>query len=363
MKINSLSLKNFRNYESLDLMTNDLKFVFLGENAQGKTNLIEAMYFASTLRSFRTNEDFQLVKFNEDFCKIKMEIQRLNEKNKLEIIISKNGKYILLDGIPIKKYSDIMGKLNAVLFTPNDMKQFYSSPKDRRRFIDIELGKISPKYLNELLVFQKLLKERNAYLKQRKIDKNYFDVLTERLVDSEVEIMKARNVFIQLLESHANKLYRNISNEDYDFKIAYKSCIPISDDETMKRELLSKYSNIYEREIENGITLLGINREDIDLYLDDKSVIDYGSQGQKRSCILAIKIALLEIIKLKINEYPIILLDDVLSELDERHCRNLFSCIPDGVQMFVTTTDIHINDLLSNTTCYKVSRGFIKKEE
>ncbi len=363
MRINSISLKNFRNYESLDLMTDDLKFVFFGENAQGKTNLIEAMYFASTLRSFRTNEDFQLVKFKEDFCKIHLEIQRKNEKNKLEIIISKNGKYILLDGLPIKKYSDIVGKLNAVLFTPNDMKQFYSSPKDRRKFIDIELGKISPKYLNDLLVFQKLLKERNAYLKQRKIDKNYLDVLTERLIDSQMEIMKARRAFLKMVETYANDLYRKISNEDCTFHLIYKSCVPMNDGEDLKQELHNKYVSIYDREIENGITLLGINREDIDLYLDDKSVIDYGSQGQKRSCILAIKIALLEIIKYKIDEYPIILLDDVLSELDEKHCRNLFNCIPDDVQMFVTTTDIHINDLLNNTICYKVNQGMITKED
>ena len=363
MKVKNIELRNFRNYDKLKLSLDFNNLVFLGNNAQGKTNLLEAIYYASTLRSFRTNDDFQLVLFDKEFCKINLQIERQNETKNLQVIVSENGKYIVLDGLPIKKFSDFIGEINAVLFTPNDLKQFYTSPKDRRKFIDIELGKISSKYLNQLLVFQKLLKERNAYLKVKKFDKEYFDILTEQLVNVEVEIMIARAAFLKLIEKFANDIYKKISDDGNILTIIYDSSVDIDDATKMKENLLKKYQHNFDREREIGMTLISCNREDFDMYLNGKKVIDFASQGQKRSCILALKLGLLEIIKMKINEYPIILLDDVLSELDETHRRNLFECIPDGVQIFVTATDIHIDEILKDTKYFRVEHGQVYKED
>lgn len=363
MKIKNITLRNFRNYEELNLPIEENNLVFLGNNAQGKTNLLEALYYSSTLRSFRTNDDFQLVLFDKDFCRIDITEERENELHSLQVIISKNGKYIVMDGLPIKKFSDFIGQLNTVIFTPNDLKQFYTSPKERRRFIDIELGKISNKYLSQLLLFQKILKERNAYLKVRKFDEAYYDVLTDQLIDSEIDIMIARDTFLKLVETYANTIYSRLSEENSIMKIEYHSSTDIEDKSVMKEKLKLKYRQSLDREKELGMTLVSCNREDFEIFLNGKSVIDYGSQGQKRSCILSLKIGLLEIIKRKINEYPIILLDDVLSELDKQHRKNLFECIPDDVQVFVTATDIHIDEIGKETDYFRVENGHICKED
>ena len=175
--------------------------------------------------------------------------------------------------------------------------------------------------------------------------------------------MIARSAFLKLIEKYANDIYKKISDDGNFLTIIYDSSIEIDDSEKMKENLLKKYKHNFDREREIGMTLISCNREDFDMYLNGKKVIDYASQGQKRSCILALKLGLLEIIKMKINEYPIILLDDVLSELDETHRRNLFECIPDGVQIFVTATDIHIDEILKDTKYFRVEHGHVYKED
>ena len=175
--------------------------------------------------------------------------------------------------------------------------------------------------------------------------------------------MIARAAFLKLIEKFANDIYKKISDDGNILTIICDSSVDIDDATKMKENLLKKYQHNFDREREIGMTLISCNREDFDMYLNGKKVIDFASQGQKRSCILALKLGLLEIIKMKINEYPIILLDDVLSELDETHRRNLFECIPDGVQIFVTATDIHIDEILKDTKYFRVEHGQVYKED
>ena len=362
MKIKEISLTNFRNYKNETIKFSNDSIIILGDNAQGKTNLLESMYYTSTLRSFRTMDDTQLIRFGCDFGRIRIKIEKGNDIIPLQIVISKDGKYITYDGVPITKFSSFIGQLNAILFTPNDMKSFYSSPKERRRFLDMEIGKISSSYLNNLLIFQKLLKERNSYLKTNRIDMDYFDVLTEKLVEIEVQLILARASFIKLLENYTNIVYKKMVDENSNIHFIYHSCVDISTPDEMKRVLLGKYKQLFEREKIQQVTLIGVNREDITWLLNDINVFDYGSQGQKRSCILAIKLGLLEIVKLKKKEYPILLLDDVLSELDKNHRISLLNCIPDDVQVFITSTDINNEEINKSSTYYFVDDGKIKED-
>ena len=246
-----------------------------------------------------------------------------------------------------------------------DLKLLFSSPKERRKFIDMELSKISTKYMNDLLVFQKILKERNAYLKEKSFDSIYFETINERLVEVEVEIIIARYTFIKLIENYASFIYKKLCQEDTKLTLIYKSCIEVSNKDEMKKNLLNKYEKSISKEREQMITLYGIHREDFEVYLDDKDVSLYGSQGQRRSCVLSLKIGLLEVIKKKIGEYPILLLDDVLSELDEKHRIALFNLIPNDVQTFITSTELGEKErrYIPQACIYNVSGGSIKREE
>lgn len=365
MRITHITLKQFRNYDKLELFVQKNLLFFLGDNAQGKTNLLEALYYASTIRSFRTSNDFEMIQFNKEFSKINIEFQRSQQNTELCVIVNKDGKYIQLDGNPVSKISTVVGQLNAVLFCPMDMKLLFTSPRERRKFLDMELGKISTKYMNDLLIFQKLLRERNAYLKQKTFDSVYFDALNERFIEIQIEIMLARNTFIKLLEQFSSKIYQHLSGEELSLNIVYKSCIDINSKDEMYKSLLKKYERNLSKEKEQMTTLFGIHREDFEIYLDDKNVSLYGSQGQKRSCILSLKIGLLEVIRKKIGEYPILLLDDVLSELDEKHRIALFKVIPKEVQTFITSTELNEKEIkcLPQSSTYSVSRGLITKED
>lgn len=365
MKIRKINLKQFRNYDRLELLLDENLLFFLGNNAQGKTNLLEALYFASTIRSFRSSNDIEMIQFNKEFARLDIEMDKNYKSTSISVIVNKDGKYIQKDGNVIKKISNIVGDLNTVLFCPMDMKVLFSSPKERRKFIDMELSKISTKYMNDLLVFQKILKERNAYLKEKSFDCVYFETINERLVDIEVEIIVARYTFIKLIEQYASIIYKKLSEENTKLSIDYKSCIDVSNKEDMKMALLKKYEKAINKEREQMITLYGVHREDFEIYLDDKDVSLYGSQGQRRSCVLSLKIGLLEVIKKKIGEYPILLLDDVLSELDEKHRIALFNLIPSDVQTFITATELGIKEreYLPQACIYTVSSGSIKREE
>ena len=365
MKIKKIILKQFRNYNKLELSLNENLLFFLGDNAQGKTNLLEALYFASTIRSFRSSGDIEMIEFNKDFARLDIDLDKNSSSTSISVIVNKDGKYIQKDGNVIKKISTVVGDLNTVLFCPMDMKLLFSSPKERRKFIDMELSKISTKYMNDLLVFQKILKERNAYLKEKSFDSIYFETINERLVEVEVDIIVARYTFIKLIEKYAYTIYRKLSNEDVNLTISYKSCVDILEKEEMKKVLLKKYERALSKEREQMITLYGIHREDFEVYLNDKDVSLYGSQGQRRSCVLSLKIGLLEVIKKKIGEYPILLLDDVLSELDEKHRISLFNLIPSEVQTFITSTELgkREREYLPQACIYTVNGGSIKKED
>lgn len=340
MKINHIDLKNFRNYRDCSIDFHPYINIFIGKNAQGKTNLLEAIYILSLSKSFKSNVIEDLIYFDENFSKIKGKIVSHQKDIYLEIILSSLGKKAFINKKEIKKTSDYVGYLNVILFIPEDLMLIKGSPKLRRKLIDMEISKISPIYMFNLNKYYQLLKERNKYLKMLhdkhlKAD-DYLEVLSEQMAQLQVDLIKKRIEFVELLNEISSSMYDYISLHKETLRLEYKSIYKSIDYET----ILNRYKKNYQRDIQYSQTMDGLHKDDMLMFLNEKDAVVYASQGQQRSIVLSIKIGLLELIKKEIGEYPILLLDDVLSELDDIRQTKLLNLIQDKVQTFITSTSI-----------------------
>ncbi len=341
MFIESVKLRNFRNYKSQNIEFKNGMNLLLGSNGVGKTNLLESIYLLSTTRSHRNDDEKDIISFGEDFAAVEGVVNSNNKKDKLDIILHKNGKTLTVNSVPVKKNSEFIGKLNAVLFSPSDMDLFDSSPRDRRKLIDMELGKLSARYMANLSNYLKYLKQRNAYLKNGNIDDLMLETYTEMLYDCQINIIKERKAFINSLNNYLSYFYNEISGSKNNLQMVYKSFVKEKNDEQlMKDEMKNIYSNLKDRDIVTKMTNNGVHREDYEFYLNNMNVAKFCSQGQKRMVILAIKLSIVQIIYQIKREYPILLLDDVFSELDSDHRTCLLRLLPNSVQTIITTTDI-----------------------
>ncbi|QKY70841.1 DNA replication/repair protein RecF [Lentibacillus sp. CBA3610] len=368
MNIEHLQLKNYRNYAKLNLSFNDKINMIIGENAQGKTNLMEAIYVLAFSKSHRTPREKELIQWDEEYAKIEGRVTKRQQTFPLEIILSTKGKKAKLNRIEQKKLSDYIGALNVVMFAPEDLSLVKGAPLTRRRFIDMELGQIQPKYIYHLGQYQKILKQRNQLLKQLQRhetqDKTMLDVLTEQLIQHAATLLERRFIFLDLLRQWASPIHRGISHQTEKLEIRYAPTIEVS--ETADREKIesvytNKFHELQEKEIDRGTTLIGPHRDDIMFYVNDKDVQIYGSQGQQRTTALSVKLAEIELICNEVGEYPVLLLDDVLSELDNHRQSHLLDTIKGKVQTFVSTTNIDgINhETLSEAQLFKVDDGMV----
>ncbi|HZW67355.1 MAG TPA: DNA replication/repair protein RecF [Pseudogracilibacillus sp.] len=369
MFINELKLKNFRNYEQLDLTFDSNVNVIIGENAQGKTNMLEAIYLLAFTKSYRTNHDRELIKWDEEFAKINANLQKKNRSIPLELIFHKNGKKAKVNHIEQQKLSEFIGHLNVVMFAPEDLALVKGAPQMRRRFIDMELGQIEPLYLYHLGEYQKILKQRNSHLKQlqkqRHVDRTLLDILTEQLIAHATLVLHKRFQFLQLLREWAVPIHEKISRGLELLRIDYVSTIEVLEDaseETIESSYSREFERIVDNEIYRGTTLIGPHRDDLAFFINEKDVKLYGSQGQQRTTALSLKLAEIDLIYEQINEYPILLLDDVLSELDDYRQSHLLTAIQDKVQTFVSTTSVDgINhETLRQATMYVVTDGEVE---
>lgn len=365
MKINELELKNFRNYKNCSVAFHPFINIFIGKNAQGKTNLLEAIYILSLSKSFKTNIIEELICFQEEFAKITGHIETNNKDMDLQIIFSTLGKKAMINQKEIKKSSDYVGYLNVVLFIPEDLMLIKGSPRLRRKLMDMEISKISPIYMYNLNNYHKLLKERNKYLKllheKHSEPDEYLEVLSEQMAHIQVDLIKKRIEFVELLNDISSSMYDYISLHEEKLRIEYKSSYKSIDYET----ILNKYQKNYQRDILYSQTTNGLHKDDMLMFLNDKDAVLYASQGQQRSIVLAIKIALLELIKKEIGEYPILLLDDVLSELDDIRKTKLLNLIQDKVQTFLTSTSIDgiHHQVIENAKKIYIENGQVKGEK
>lgn len=369
MHIKQLNLKNYRNYEQTDITFDGNMNVIIGENAQGKTNLMESMYVLSFSRSYRTPRERELIMWGKDFAKIEGNIVRKNRNMPLEIIISRFGKKARKNNIEQQRLSDYIGSLNVVMFAPEDLKIVKGSPQIRRRFIDMELGQIQPSYIYHLGQYKKILQQRNQLLKKlqrgNKDNGVLLDIYTEQLIEHATILLERRFKFMELLRKWASPIHFEISRELEKLDIRYKSSIDVSESEN-REKIESKYEEkffeIRQSEIERGTTLIGPHRDDLIFYINDKDVKTYGSQGQQRTTALSIKLAEIDLIHHEVGEYPILLLDDVLSELDDYRQSHLLNSIHEKVQTFVSTTTIDglNHEVLNKAHLLTVNNGEIK---
>jgi len=361
MIIDRIKLKNFRNYQDCEIFLSAKVNVFVGDNAQGKTNLLESVSFISTTRSFRTSTDQDMIKNGEEFTKVVVSINDNESKLLLSGLVFKEGKQLLIQRQSVKKASEFIGLLNAVVFAPDDLALFDGAPRLRRRLCDLEIGKTNREYMRKLNQYQKTLKERNAFLKSGGNDDHYLDVLTDKLIDLQVFIIDERQKYITDLNEFVSEFYQLISKSEQSIKIQYFS--PVDDNVQARKLLFDKYQKNKERDKLLKQTQIGIHKDDLLFYLDEYTVQSYASQGQKRMIILSLKMALIKYIYGKTKTYPVLLLDDVLSELDSTRKKSLFELIPSEVQTILTTTDINdVKDYLpAYTKIFSISDGNIVK--
>lgn len=372
MHIEQLVLKNFRNYDELNLTFDDKINVIIGENAQGKTNLMEAIYCLAFTRSHRTTKEKELIQWDKEYAKIEGRVKKRNQVLPLEMIVSTKGKKAKLNHLEQRRLSDFIGALNVVMFAPEDLTLVKGPPQARRRFIDMELGQIQATYIYHLAQYQKILKQRNSLLKQLQrqggSQVTMLEILTEQLTQHAAIILVKRFGFLKLLRKWAAPLHHQISQELEKLEIKYDASVDISEqnsEEEIETAFRNKFEEIQEKEIERGTSLIGPHRDDLIFYVNGMDVQTYGSQGQQRTTALSLKLAEIELIHHEVGEYPILLLDDVLSELDDFRQSHLLNTIQGKVQTFVSTTSvdgIH-HETLKEAELFRVTNGTASVEK
>ncbi len=364
MYLKNIKINNFRNYDNFKLDFYKNINIIYGNNGQGKTNLLESIYLLGLTKSHRSYIDNNIIQNNKEYLKINGNICIDKFNTNLEIYINKNNKILKIDKKEIKKVSDYISKMHVILFTPDDLELIKGSPSERRKFLNLELSQLNKDYYLILNNYNKILKMRNNYLKKNNIDESYLDILTNYLIDKAILIYKLRKKFIDRLNENVKDIYKNLTDLD-NFNLIYLPDIKIKkyENDEIKKTLLKEFKKQKNKEIKYQTTLIGPQRDEIEIYIDKENIKLYGSQGQQRMAILAIKLGELEIFKKYTNNYPILLLDDVFSELDRKKKNNLLKYINNDIQVIITTTDLVTisKKLLNNAKLIKIENGKIKK--
>ena len=345
MYVKNIYLENYRNLENISIDLNEKLNLFIGDNAQGKTNLVESIFYISIGRSFRFSKDNNLIKFEKEKSYVKINVQRKKDEKKIEIEINKdkNKKY-KVNEITLDKNSELVGIVNIVIFSPDNLDLIKGSPGDRRRFLNIEISQLKPKYKYLLKKYKKILIQRNNLLKnlnENKKNLKLLEVWDEHLVETGSEIISYRNDFIIKLRKISKKIHWEISGEKEKLNIVYKTGLGLlreNNIEYIRDKFKRKLLENREREIERGISLYGPHLDDVKIIINNKNSRYYSSQGQKRTAALSLKLSEIEIIKEEKKDNPIVLLDDVLSELDNKRRYHLLKYI-ENVQTIITSTD------------------------
>lgn len=360
MYLKSIKLNDFRNYKELDINFDKKINLILGQNAQGKTNLIESIYFTSMGKSFKGVKDRDVIRFEKDFSKINALAFKYDDDLNVSMVLQKNGtKEIKRDGVSLKKISQLSDTMLVVLFSPEDLKIVKEEPEKRRKFIDREISLISPIYLENLNSYKKSLFQRNNYLREENIDKILLDVLDKQIAYYGIKIIEYRSNFIKKLQFHVEKIHDGITQGKEKIKLVYKPDInPKSEEEFI--EILSKGRD---RDLRVGTTGNGPHKDDIDFLINNINARKFGSQGQQRTCALSVRLAELSLIKEETGEEAILLLDDVMSELDFSRQEYLIKTLENN-QIFITATELpeHILNRFSHGKKIYVENGKIKEE-
>ena len=361
MQITNLKLHNFRNYDTQELSFSKNNIIY-GKNGMGKTNLAEAIYVLALTKTFRSNNEKVIIKENKDVTKINGIIQD-DIKNKYEVIINKSGKKVKIDNNTYKKISDYISNIKVILFNPNDLQIIKDSPSIRRKLLNVSISQYNNQYLKILSNYNKILKQRNSYLKTMYINgvasKEYLNILTEKLVDLGLEIYDYRKKYIKYINSKITNIYKKISNID-GINIEYIS----NYNDLNKDKLLKKYKDSLDKDIILGMTKLGIHHDDLLFKINNNDLKEFGSEGQQKNAIISYKLSEIQVFKEKINKIPILILDDLFSELDEEKINNILNLLDKDIQTFITTTEIDkVNkNIIKNAKIFHITQDGIKEE-
>lgn len=357
MIVEKLELNNFRNYKQLSLDFQEGTTIFYGDNAQGKTNLLEAMYLCSTTRSHRGSKDKEMIQFRQEESHIKLIVRKKEIPYRIDMHIKKNlPKGIAINGIPIKKASELFGIVNMVFFSPEDLDIIKRGPAERRRFMDMELCQLDKIYVSNLVNYNKCLMQRNQLLRDLDRSPKLVDTLEiwdRQLADYGVKIIHRRKQFLEELQTLLTPIHRNLTNGIENIRISYDACI---EDEKLYHTLAVNR----EKDIRQKMTSVGPHRDDIRFSLGDMDIRRFGSQGQQRTAALSLKLAQISLVKQMIHDTPVLLLDDVMSELDGGRQNHLLESLKSG-QTFITCTGLEelIENRFTLDNIYKVVNGTV----
>ncbi len=351
MVINRITADGYKNLEDIDIELDPKMNIVYGENAQGKTNLIESVWLCSGCRSFRGTRDKDFIGFEKDSAKVGLTFTDSVRQQRIEFEVKKGSvkdKLVTLNGVKLPLLSKLFGSFRCVVFTPEDLNLIKGSPDNRRSFSDLSIAQIKPSYINALNKYNSILSQRNALLKTMGRDGasggDFLDVWDEQLAKAGAYISFLRYTFCITLNNYTKPLYNQITNGNENLDLYYQSTVYDSLNERtdyggeLKEEYLEKLKAALETDMRAGFTTVGVHRDDIGAYINGLSVRDFGSQGQARSAALAMKLAHARILKAEQGEYPVMLLDDILSELDETRRRFILNNIED-MQVILTCCD------------------------
>ena len=376
MKIKTLKLLYFRNYLSLNIEVHPSLNVLVGDNANGKTNIIESIFCLALGKSYRTKSDSECIMFGEEAAAMSCVLEKNDKMLDIMLGINNKGKSAKIAGLKKTKLTDFVGELNVVLFSPEDLQIIKGSPSLRREFINREFYQFSRIYHKYYLLYQHLLKQRNSYLKDmRKNPKDefslaYLETITSQLVKIAMYITKERALFIKNLSKLAQKNMLNISNNKEDLELKYKSSIldmlninSVEDKDFNEENIIKKIMDKSYDDIMRGSTRIGPHHDDLEFFINKLDAKMYASQGQQRSIVLSLKLSEIDYLKSKTGSYPILLLDDVLSELDRNRQLKLLDAINENVQTFITTPSISDikEDLLKKAKVFNINNGTISE--
>ena len=338
MKIKNLHLSNFRSYENQFFEFDDKLNILVGANAQGKTNVLEAIFFAVIGKSFRTNKEKEVINFGKDSSKIEALFENDYREIKIDIVFNKiHKKAIMVDGVSLKKVGELLGRTNAVFFSPSELKLVKESPDDRRKFLNIAISQTNKRYFYLLSRYEKVLANRNKLLKTCQdfdVLKQTIDIWDRALSEIAEKIFIERKKFIEEISVYAQKAHEYLSNGKENLKVEYLSDFS----ENYKINMIKSLQKNLTKDFKLGYTTIGIHRDDLNLFVNDSEVKNFGSQGQQRTVALSLKLAELECNKIRTGHYPILLLDDVFSELDNDRRQRLLN-FTKKTQTIITCTE------------------------
>jgi len=361
MYVKSLELSNFRNYNTLMINLKNGTNILYGDNAQGKTNILEAVYLAGTTKSHKGSKDKEMIQLEKDESHIRMFIETNAITHRIDMHLKKNKpKGVAIDGIPIRKSSELFGLINLVFFSPEDLGIIKNGPSERRRFIDFELCQLDKLYLSDLASYNKIIVQRNNLLKQIGFKPELMETLSiwdMQLCEYGKRIIERRQQFIERLNNIVYDIHKKLSGNKEELVIQYEPNV-------LPEDMEDKLEKQREKDIIYKLTSVGPHRDDICFKIKDIDIRKYGSQGQQRTSALSLKLAEIELVRQTIKDEPVLLLDDVLSELDRNRQNYLLNSI-EGIQTVITCTGLEefVKNRFHIDKVYKVIEGSVTEEK